>query len=124
LKSWLKIAVAAAVLAFGACATAIPHLSQQQVTLAQQKWPGVEAESLEHGRSLYVTRCAACHEAPRPADLEATALIGEMAERAHLSAEEQQLVMQFVEASRLAQHPAIAVTPAPATAPTAAAAAN
>lgn len=124
MKTWLKIAVAAAVLAFGACATAIPHLSQQQVSLAQEKWPGVEAASLEHGRSLYVTRCSACHEAPRPADLQATALIGEMADRAHLSPEEQQLVIQFVEASKLSQQPVAAINPGPATAPTAAAASN
>jgi hypothetical protein len=125
-KSKLAVVASLVTLSFGACATAIPHLTQQQLVLAQEKWPGVERASLEHGRSLYVTRCAACHEAPHPDELDGTQLIGEMADRAHLSAEEQALVIQFIEASKLGlpSKGAVAVNPEPARAPTAAAAAN
>ena len=124
MKFSLTMAAAALALTFGACATAIPHLSQQQLSWAQEKWPGVELAGLEHGRSLYVTRCSACHEAPYPADIEAEQLLGEMANRAHLSAEEQALVIRFLDASKLGPKPRLAVTPEPARAPTTAAAAN
>jgi cytochrome c5 len=98
----LRLSIVAAVVSvgFGACATAIPHLSQEQLTWAAQQWPGVDGAQLEHGRSLYVTRCSACHEAPPPSDVDLTEMVTEMAERAKLNREEQELVIRFIEASR------------------------
>jgi len=107
------LSAALTAIAFAGCATAIPHLSQQQLSWAQAKWPGLDSEALEHGRSLYVNRCSACHEAPGPTDFDPATLIGEMADRAKLTKEEQQLVIQFVETVRAQGPVAQSVEPAP-----------
>ncbi len=82
-----------------ACAPAIPHLSEGQLAWAEARWPGATVEKLERGRSLYVSRCSACHDAPAPG-FDPQTQIGEMAERAKLKPEEQELVIQFLEAAR------------------------
>jgi cytochrome c553 len=120
----LTMVAAVAVLTFGACATAIPHLSQQQLSWAQGQWPSADRESLEHGRSLYVTRCSACHAAPPPSEVDEDELVAEMADRAHLSSQEQELVVRFLQASKSGQKAQLAINPEPARAPTTAAAAN
>lgn len=93
-------ALATAVLLAG-CAAAVPHVTAEQVAWAAERWPAARVQQLEHGRSLYVTRCSSCHAAPAPAEVAALGteeMVKEMAERARLSDEEQQLVLQFVEA--------------------------
>ncbi len=93
-----------------ACMT-VPRLSASQLAWATAKWPTVNAEALEHGRTLYVSRCGGCHVAPDPAEIVAKRDEGtfqEMADRAHLTAEEQEQLMHFVEAAASAGEPGVA----------------
>jgi hypothetical protein len=87
-------------LVFTACVS-IPHLTPSQLSWAATKWPDARAGELEHGRSLYVTRCGSCHTAPTPAEVKAendADMVKEMADRAKLTPSEQQAVLRFIEA--------------------------
>ena len=80
----------------------IPHLTAAQVEWASTKWPETRADELEHGRSIYVSRCGSCHAAPEPKEVMQQTdadMVKEMADRAKLTPEEQQAVMRFLEAA-------------------------
>jgi hypothetical protein len=98
-------------LVFTACVS-IPHLTPAQLQWASTKWPDAHAGELEHGRSLYVTRCGSCHSAPTPAELKAENdddMVKEMSDRAKLTAEEQQAVLRFIEAVTTPEPAGVAV---------------
>jgi hypothetical protein len=113
MKRWVLTAAASA-LALSACAAVVPTLDTAHLAWATERWPGVTPHELETGRSLYVTRCSSCHTAPAPADVVAQGseeMIRDMAERAHLTAEELEQVVRFVEASTAKLPPAVASRP-------------
>jgi cytochrome c5 len=100
----------AALLLLTACVT-VPRLSASQLAWASTKWPDATAESLEHGRALYVSKCGGCHVAPEPAEVLQTERDGkfqEMADRAHLSDDEKVQLLKFVEAAASPGAPGVA----------------
>ncbi len=101
------LAVFVAVAAFAGCypkAGPPPGApSANAVTWASTRWPGVTAESLAHGRDLFVGKCHECHESP---DLTAIAddrwphIVKRMGDKAHLSTEDSDAVLHFILTSR------------------------
>lgn len=86
-------------MAFAACTSVVVHPSARDASWASEKWPGTTVDDLERGRSVFVARCAGCHDLPspaaKPADEWAT-VVGEMAAGAHLTAPEQDLVLRYL----------------------------
>jgi cytochrome c5 len=49
----------------------IPKPTAADATRASLHFPDVTLSELEHGRTLYVSRCGSCHTLKRPAELSA-----------------------------------------------------
>src|SRR5262245_11856812 len=65
--TYLRLLPLAALLLTGCFPKAAPPptaLNPRQVELAQAKNPAATPESLEHGRTLFVDKCGACHDHP------------------------------------------------------------
>ncbi|HYM20259.1 MAG TPA: hypothetical protein VEW28_04550 [Candidatus Kapabacteria bacterium] len=83
-------------LAFGllACSGAIPHISDSQVAPAE--WRGID---LEHGRTVYIANCGACHGLHSPAEHTPNdwkKLFAEMAYKVHLSEQDSTAVIAYL----------------------------
>ena len=83
-----------------ACARIVmPHPTLLDEQRAGARWPGITIAELTRGRELYVGRCSVCHQPVLPSQIAAEAWprhVAEMSERAHLSGEEQRLVVAYV----------------------------
>ncbi len=78
------------------CASAIPHLSSADKTAARSEWANVD---LDHGRSVYIRNCGACHRLYSPTEHSSEQwkqLFGEMAGRAHLSQDDSTAVVAYL----------------------------
>jgi cytochrome c5 len=103
-----------ALLALGAaaatgCTQGLPAPNALDAERVTKRWPGVKTADLEHGRSLYATRCSRCHELYEPSTYPANhweASVREMNERAGLTGDEERLVVQYLVAlaSRAERH--------------------
>lgn len=86
------------VLALG-CSTVVVHPSARDARWASEKWPGTTVAELEEGRSVFVARCAGCHNLPNPGSKspeEWGNVVGEMATGARLTAADQDLVLRYL----------------------------
>ncbi len=54
------------VTALAACTSALPSPNNEDEARAHARWPGVSMGELQHGRALYVERCASCHALKTP----------------------------------------------------------
>jgi cytochrome c5 len=63
--------MASAALVAACGGTAIPEPSAADAKRGAAHFPDVTLAELEHGRSLYVSRCGACHVLKRPMELPA-----------------------------------------------------
>jgi mono/diheme cytochrome c family protein len=48
------------------CAAALPHATEADRARVTSRFPDATLPQLEHGRSLYVERCAGCHQLRDP----------------------------------------------------------
>ena len=71
--------VVAALLA-GCGASPIPRPTAADATRASVHFPDVTLSELEHGRTLYVSRCGSCHILKRPSELAPDRWQGEVSE--------------------------------------------
>jgi hypothetical protein len=55
-----------AILHLAACASGLAQPQAGDALRAAERWPGVTLEQLAEGRSLYVARCAGCHNLHLP----------------------------------------------------------
>ena len=95
------IAFAAALVVF-ACSPAVVHPNARDASWASEKWPGTTVAELEQGRTVFVTRCAGCHNLPLPdskSSEEWATVVGDMATGARLSAADQDLVLRYLSAT-------------------------
>ena len=91
--------VLASALAAAACAATLRHPTEADARAVAPRYPGTTAADLERGRSLYVRRCAGCHTVPLPGvhtPAEWPEVIGEMAARARLSAQDRADIERFL----------------------------
>ncbi len=95
----IKLLLPLLLLALAACAAHLPRPTPMQAELASQRWPGSSLESLKQGRSLYAAKCSGCHVPHRPSQYPAekwSKIVDEKADRANLSGEEQELILQYL----------------------------
>lgn len=100
----------AAGLAFG-CASSLPVAG-----VADASRTGHRADELNEGRTLYLTRCARCHEAYAPSTRTAaewTTEVDEMSERAGLDDAESIRVARYLTAFAAGESDAVGVSIAP-----------
>lgn len=97
-QHWGLVVVGACVLV--ACAASpYPHATAADVAIAQKQRAGATLEDLEHGRSLYLSRCGACHQLIDPKSLAPSKWpheVQEMQQRAKLSAEHVDLISLYL----------------------------
>ena len=89
--------LAAACLA--ACVGGLPRLSPAQIDRAARRWPGTTPGDLEQGRSLYVTKCSACHTLRLPSRYPARrwpAIMDSMQKQARLSDDAKELILRYL----------------------------
>jgi mono/diheme cytochrome c family protein len=77
------------------CASALSRPTPADVQRAASRWPDVSLSELQHGREVYVARCASCHPLYLPREEPAArwgAVLDGMAPRAGISADERKTV--------------------------------
>jgi len=88
-------------LGIAACAgIVLPRPSEADLPAAQLVSPEATLATLHEGRSRYLASCAACHQAYAPAsrsDVEWRHEVAEMSARAHLSSDDQRLILTYLE---------------------------
>ena len=86
---------------FTGCVTVgMPVATSTQLERAVQATPGVTAEQVMEGRSLYVRRCGNCHQLIEPKLREPDewpAEVDRMAQRANLTPEQRQRVVLYLQ---------------------------
>lgn len=86
-------------LLLAACMQQPPPVTPQQIARAHATWPTVTPAAVQRGRTLFLSRCSACHDPPKPAKRSPDAWahqVGKMAKRAHLSADEQTQITAYL----------------------------
>ncbi len=81
------------------CASAIPVPTEQDTEVGLRTYPGLTTEELNHGRKLYVAKCAGCHTLFLPSDRPAAAwpmLVEQMSERASLTASDRGSIERYL----------------------------
>jgi len=107
------LCLAAAFVALG-CAAALRHPTAADAQAVAARYPGTTAVDLERGRTLYVRRCAGCHTVPLPSvhtPAEWPEVLGEMAGRSRLTAQERADIERFLVALSAAGTGAAAPAP-------------
>jgi cytochrome c5 len=97
-RHWgLSIAGACVLIACGA--SQHPHATAADVAAAQKQRAGVTLQDLEQGRSLYLSRCGACHALVDPKSVAASKWpheVAEMKQRAKLSDEQVERISLYL----------------------------
>jgi hypothetical protein len=105
----LPVAVLAALLlALAACSGGIPRVTPELVAHARDTWPDMDAPRLDAARSLYIARCAGCHQLYRPIDYSASRwpkLMERMAQKSKLTPDQGEELLRFVLAARAVPAP-------------------
>jgi len=83
------------------CAAALPHATDADAARVNQSFPGASVPRLEQGRTLYVERCAGCHQLREPASEAPLAwprLVAEMRDEhgVHLTRDEEQGIVAYL----------------------------
>ena len=83
------------------CAAALPHATQADAARVNGSFPEATVPRLEHGRSLYVERCAGCHQLREPASEAPLAwphLVAEMKDDhgVHLTQDEERGIVAYL----------------------------
>lgn len=108
MAKWFTPALLAALMVIASCATpggtVTPGpISPAAVDAAKTHWPDATAESLEHGRQLFLASCNKCHAYPDRAAYSEDRwprIVANMGKRAKLSDEESTQVLHFILATR------------------------
>ncbi|HXH17473.1 MAG TPA: hypothetical protein VNJ07_00190 [Chitinophagales bacterium] len=97
MKKFITAILISAVLS--GCAAMLHAPAEADVATASQHFPGITYESLQKGYHLYVTKCSGCHRLYEPSEHTGEQwrkLLPEMAERAKLNDEEQDLIYKYL----------------------------
>ncbi|MBK6516761.1 MAG: hypothetical protein IPM79_21160 [Polyangiaceae bacterium] len=98
------IVIAAASVAAVGCVSPIPNPGAAHVNAASTVYPGTTVEELREGRSLYVAKCAGCHQLYLPSHLAPArwpASVSEMRERAAISEAHEKMISKYLVAAAL-----------------------
>ena len=108
----VRAAAGAALLALG-CAGALEYPIAADVQWSQQQGSAVTIEDLTTGRSVYVQKCAGCHNLYRPAKYTPARwpdLVAKMSKRSKLAGEEQRLIASYLSATSARLREPVSVT--------------
>lgn len=86
-------------LSLAACAAHLPRPTPTQAELAARRWPGTSLETLVQARSLYAAKCSGCHVPYHPRKFNQSrwkGILGKMADRSHLTDNEQEQILQYL----------------------------
>lgn len=100
-------ALALAVLLGGCAGAGALEPDARDARWAEGRWPGTTVASLQGGRTLFVSKCGACHQLPDPGVKtpdEWASVIGEMAPRAKLSDDDRESVLRYLSAASEREH--------------------
>lgn len=100
---------AAALLFLAGCAgtSRIPHPTAKHVELAERNGQVTTLAALKVGRSLYISRCAACHALKEPGFLDPgdwPGMVERMSENAKLNPDQQRAITQYLVGVSAAMH--------------------
>jgi hypothetical protein len=82
-----------------ACGGTLPTVTNVDVAIARQRWPGTTIETLNEGRTLYLRRCGTCHALYEPAERNELAWresLLEMRERARLVPRQEDSILRYL----------------------------
>ena len=102
--------VAAAVAFVSACGSPFPHPTSAHVAALHPTDPSAELADLEHGRTLYMSKCSSCHLLHPPSTIAPDAWPGTVARmqregRVHLADDDVRDIVRYVRAASLASRP-------------------
>jgi hypothetical protein len=94
---------------FAGCAgnSRIPHPTAKHVELAERNGQVTSLGALKVGRSLYISRCGACHSLKEPGLLDPQdwpGMVERMAENAKLNPDQQRAITQYLVGASAAMH--------------------
>ena len=95
----VDVLVFALIVAGAGCASALPRPTESDLRWARVRWPEVTLDDLQHGRAIYVNKCAGCHNLHRPDDFEPerwTVVLAKMGKEAKLNPQEQRSVARYL----------------------------
>lgn len=93
------LSAAAALACVGCLSGSIPRMTAQDAQWAQGQWPDSDAQQLESGRRVYISRCGGCHSAVSPAKLSGERWrqqVALMSPKAHLQDPEKAWVIRYL----------------------------
>jgi cytochrome c1 len=102
-----QIAAVVIILFIVSCANFAPPPEVSPALIANARPDHVDAEQLQNGRRLFVSRCLECHTLPPVAKYsrnEWPHLVNRMSGRANLSAGEQAAIVAYLRAASLTRH--------------------
>jgi hypothetical protein len=76
-----------------------PPPPENEVSIAQKRWPEADSVSLHNGFALYSGKCNRCHELYKPLEYteeEWDDVLPKMARKAHISPEEKELIRRYL----------------------------
>lgn len=82
---------------------ALTSPAEAELAIAQKQWPDVTPESLNHGYTIYTTRCNKCHglkRLTRYTEAEWAKAINTMAPKAKLTGDEKEILKKYIFAAR------------------------
>jgi len=85
--------------ALAGCVSAVVQPVPADLPWATAQWPEVTLASLQTGRDRYIRKCAGCHNLHVPSEFPPTRwpkLVASMAERSHLTADDEALIMRYL----------------------------
>lgn len=80
MKTWPLAALLAAGLLAACTSSPYPQPTAADVERGRAPFPDLSLSELEHGRTLYVSRCGACHVLKRPSEIPAQRWPSEVSE--------------------------------------------
>ena len=89
----------AGVAVLAACVGSLPRIFPAQAERAARWWPGTTSVDLDRGRSLYATKCSACHTLRLPSQYPPQrwpAIMDSMQRSAGLSNDSKELILRYL----------------------------
>jgi hypothetical protein len=97
-----RICIALLVVLVG-CSALLPVLTEEDAQRAETRWPTATFPTLKSGRQKYIDRCGGCHSLHLPSEFtedQWRKAVGDMQQRAHVSPEEKDLILQYLAVAR------------------------
>lgn len=85
------------------CTSLLPVVMEDDVRVAEARWPGITRAALEEGRQKYIDRCGACHSLYLPSEFtesEWKKTVESMQVRAKVGDDEKEAILRYLYVGR------------------------